>query len=338
MKDAKTVWLKNKNLQVAVIPLGGRITSLLVPDRNGNFADVVLGYATPKEYLLGNPYYGTIIGRVANRIKRGILNLDRKTYSLAINNPPNHLHGGPEGFHNQYWNIEKVNDAQLILSHISKSGTENYPGNISVHATYTLVDQDFIIEYTATTDEPTVLNLTHHSFFNLAGEGNSTVLNHLVQLNADAFTPVDETQIPTGEIRSVKSSPFDFRNEKTIGLHINANDEQLRFGSGYDHNWVLNKKENDTSALSFAAKVVEPISGRTMEVWTTAPGMQFYTGNFLDGTDTGKSGRAYPKHSSFCLEPQHFPDAMNHSNFPPITLSPDERYYQKSILRFGVLS
>ncbi len=336
MKDVS--WLKNKNLQVSIIPLGGRITSLLVPDRQGNFADVVLGYATAEEYLSGNPYYGTIIGRMANRIKRGVLDINGKTYSLAINNPPNHLHGGPDGFHNQYWNIVKVSETQLILSHLSKSGTENYPGNIAVQAIYTLIDRDLIIEYTATTDEPTVLNLTHHSFFNLAGEGNQSMLNHSVQINADTFTRMDETQIPTGEIRSVADTPFDFRKEKPIGLHIHADDEQIRFGSGYDHNWVLNKTGNDPREMTFAAKVVEPIAGRTMEVWTTAPGIQFYTGNFLDGTDTGKSGKAYAKHAAFCLEPQHFPDALNHSNFPSVTLLPNESYYQKSIFRFGVLS
>jgi aldose 1-epimerase len=336
MKDAKSVWLKNKNLQVSVIALGGRITSLLVPDRAGNFADVVLGYSTPEEYLSGNPYYGTIIGRVANRIKQGLLQLNGKTYSLAINNPPNHLHGGSKGFHNQDWQLEKTSDTQLVLSHLSKSGTDNYPGNVTVQATYSLVDQDLIIEYKATTDEPTVLNLTHHSFFNLAGEGNPSVLNHLVHLNADAFTPVDETQIPSGEIRSVVNTPFDFREGKAIALHIDSDDEQIRFGHGYDHNWVLNKAGHDPTALSLAAIVVEPIFGRTMEVWTTAPGLQFYTGNFLDGADRGKSGKAYVKHSAFCLEPQHFPDAINHPNFPPITLSPEETYYQKSIFRFGV--
>jgi len=336
MKDPEIAWLRNKSIQLSVIPFGGRITSLFVSDNKGNFGDIVLGYNSSKEYYSGNPYYGAIIGRVANRIRKGELQVAGKSYSLAINNLPNHLHGGSKGFHNQMWDIVNIPGEQIALSHFSKSGSENYPGNISVRVTYTLADHDLIIEFTATTDESTVLNLSHHSFFNLAGERNNSILDHVLELNADAFTPVDNTQIPTGELRSVANTPFDFRKAKAIGLHIDADDQQLHFGNGYDHNWVLNKNKVRSNEVSLAARVVEPTSGRIMEVWTTAPGLQFYTGNFLDGSDVGKSGKAYTKRSAFCLEPQHFPDSPNHPNFPSIALAPGEMYYQKSILRFGV--
>lgn len=336
MKEPDFIRLKNKYIQLSVIPFGGRITSLFVPDKNGNARDIVLGYNSAEAYHAINNYYGAIIGRVANRIRNGKLPIAGKPYSLAINNFPNHLHGGPLGFHNQLWTVESANETQLVLSHFSEDGSENYPGNIAVKAVYTIADNELSIEYTATTDKPTVLNLSHHSFFNLAGEGNPSILNHELTLNADFFTPIDSTQIPTGEIRSVNDTPFDFSKTKAIDLHINDNDEQLLFGCGYDHNWVLNKSNLQSDELSLAAKVVEPNSGRSMEVWTTAPGLQFYTGNFLDGTDIGKSGTAYTKRSAFCLEPQHFPDAPNHANFPSIALMPDETYYQKSVFKFGV--
>jgi aldose 1-epimerase len=335
MNESGVFWLKNSQLQLSVISLGGKITSLFVPDRNKTMGNVVLGYNSIEEYETGNPFFGSIIGRVANRIKHGLLNFNAKSYSLSINNPPNHLHGGNRGFHNQVWNVKEHTQKHIILTHLSKNGTENYPGNVAVEVKYAINDNEFTIEYTASSDAVTVLNLSHHSFFNLAGEGNPSILNHLVTLNANAFTPIDANLIPTGEIRSVINTPFDFRKEKKIALQIDSNDEQIAFGKGYDHNWVLNKSENNPKELSFAAKVVEPISGRTMEVWTTAPGLQFYTGNFLDGADIGKSGKPYGRRSALCLEPQHFPDAMNHPNFPSIILSPLDTYQQKSIFRFG---
>lgn len=314
--------------------MGGRICSIVCADKNGVFGDVA---QCPKDYTQGNPYYGAIIGRVANRIREGKFTLQDIDYTLSINNAPNHLHGGPHGFHNQQWKIREQTETSLSLFYHSKDGEEHYPGTVSVHTCYSIQNGDLEIEYHATTNKPTPINLTHHSFFNLAGEANASILDHRLHVNADFFTPLDKNQIPTGEIRTVKDTPFDFLQRKRIGEHIDVIDEQIQFGSGYDHNFVLNKEKGKENELSFAARVEEPTTGRTLEVFTTAPGLQFYSANFHTGVDMGKSGVAYQRRSSFCLEPQHFPDAVNQPHFPSIILHPGSVYHQKTLYRFGVL-
>jgi aldose 1-epimerase len=332
--------LINKNGMVAVITtFGGKLVSLWVPDKLGKLADVVLGYETVDQYPGGNPYFGAMIGRYGNRIAQGRFVLDGTEYQLTKNNGPNALHGGPGGFHNVNWNM--LNDPSVIhdkvqLAYLSKDGEEGYPGNLQVKVTYTLTDNnELVIDYEATTDKTTIVNLTHHSFFNLAGAGAGDILSHQLYINADRFTPVDETLIPTGELRSVKGTPFDFNVLTKIGERIEAPDEQLKNGKGYDHNWVLNK--NRENELSLAAKVVEPVSGRVMEVLTTEPGLQFYSGNFLNGYDVGKGGKRYEYRSAFCLEAQHFPDSPNKPHFPPVVLRPGDVYTQKTIYRFSTL-
>ncbi|MBS1490972.1 MAG: galactose mutarotase [Bacteroidetes bacterium] len=313
---------------------GGKIVSLFVPDKIGRLDDVVLGYDSLHQYLTGNPYFGAIIGRYGNRIAKGKFSLNGKSYQLNTNNGANALHGGPHGFHQVYWQARAINKNKIELSHSSKDGEEGYPGNLSVKIIYTLSDHnELIIDYEATTDQETILNLTHHSFFNLAGAGNGTILNHELMINADSFCPVDSTLIPQGEMRKVKNTAFDFRRQHKIGDSINQPDEQLKWGRGYDHNWVLNKKGNE---LSLAARVADPASGRVMEVWTTEPGLQFYSGNFLDGTDVGKGNKKYEYRSAFCLEAQHFPDSPNHSHFPTTVLKPGQVYRQKTMYRFSV--
>jgi aldose 1-epimerase len=331
--------LKNKNgLKMRVIPLGGRIVSLEVPDKNGVLADVVLGYDTLDRYINGNPYFGAMIGRYGNRIAKGKFSLEGKEYQLAVNNGENALHGGPGGFHNVMWKLKPVrstNGQALEMTYLSKDGEEGYPGNLSVKVIYTLSDNnEVIIDYEATVDKPTVLNLTHHSFFNLAGAGNGDILNHQLMINADRFCPVDAGLIPTGELKPVSKTPFDFTRPHAIGERINNDDQQLKFGKGYDHNWVLHKTD---STISLAAKVVEPTSGRVMEVWTTEPGLQFYSGNFLDGSDVGRGGKSYPFRSAFCLEAQHFPDSPNKKDFPSVVLRPRQKYTQRTIYKFDVV-
>jgi aldose 1-epimerase len=326
--------LINKNGMMATItPFGGKLISLMVPDRNGNLGDVVLGYDSAAQYVNGNPYFGAMIGRYGNRIAKGKFKLDGKEYQLKTNNGVNALHGGPGGFHNVNWRLvksESKNKAEL--DYISNDGEEGYPGTLKVRVTYSLNDNnELVIEYEATTDQATVINLTHHSFFNLAGAGTGTILDHSLYINAEQFTPVDEGLIPTGELKDVKGTPFDFTKATKIGERINDNDAQLKNGKGYDHNWVLIRK--DTS-LSLAAIVSEPTSGRVMEVWTTEPGLQFYSGNFLDGKDTGKDGKKYEFRTAFCLETQHFPDSPNHLSFPSTVLTPGEVYKQRTIYRF----
>lgn len=327
--------LTNANgLKAEITNYGGKVVTLFTPDKTGALGDVVLGYDSLKEYLTGNLYFGTLIGRYGNRIAKGKFSLNGKEYQLAINNGVNALHGGPKGFHQVYWKIISSTPNSVRMTYRSADGEESYPGNLDVTVTYTLTDNnELMIEYEATTDQETIVNLTHHSFFNLAGAGNGDILGHEMMINADEFTPVDSTLIPTGELRKVKGTPFDFTTPHTIGERINQEYEQLKFGKGYDHNFVLRKKGDE---FSLAASVTEPTSGRTMEVWTTEPGLQFYSGNFLTGKDVGKGGKAYPFRSAFCLETQHFPDSPNHSNFPSTVLKPGETYKQKTSYKFGV--
>jgi aldose 1-epimerase len=326
--------LSNANgLKMDVTNYGGRVVTLFTPDKNGAMGDIVLGYDSLKQYLTGNLYFGSLIGRYGNRIAKGKFSLNGKEYQLAQNNGVNALHGGPKGFHQVYWKIVSANGKSVRMTYRSVDGEENYPGNLDVAVTYSLTDNnELVIEYEATTDQETIINLTHHSFFNLAGAGNGDILNHEMTIYADEFTPVDSTLIPTGELKKVKGTPFDFTTPHKIGERIDQHDEQLKFGKGYDHNFVLRKKAGE---FSLAASVLEPTSGRTMEVWTSEPGMQFYSGNFLN-KDIGKGGKAYPFRTAFCLETQHFPDSPNHSNFPSVVLKPGETYKHKTIYKFGV--
>ncbi len=328
----ETFWIDSGKIKVSAVALGGRITSLLTPDHNGNIADVVL---SPQDLTKGNPFYGAIIGRVANRIKEGKLNLAGKSYQLSINNPPNHLHGGPQGFHAAQWQVVAKKPDTMHLQYKSPAGEEDYPGNVTAEVSYTVKDFDLIIEMKASSDATTAINMSHHCFFNLAGEGNGDILDHRLQINADYFTPLTAHQIPTGEIRPVLGSYFDFKKLKRIGQDINAADEQLTFGNGYDHNYIITQENPATQALTVAARVEEPMNGRCMEVHTNAPGIQLYTGNFMDGTDIGKTGIPYARRTAFCLEPQHFPDALNHPHFPSIILEAGQTYSRTIIYRFG---
>ncbi len=326
-----------KGMEATIMTYGGIVTSLKVPDKNGRFDDVVLGYDTLDGYLKSSPYFGALIGRYGNRIARGRFSLDGVEYTLAVNNAPNALHGGLKGFDKVVWTVVEAgvgeHGPKLELTYLSKDGEEGYPGNLKVKATYTLTDDNALqLKFKATTDQDTVCNLTHHSYFNLAGGGD--VLGHVVQINADRFTPVDSGLIPTGELAPVAGTPFDFRTPTPIGAHINdTNNEQIRFAGGFDHNWVLNQKS--PGELTLAARVTEPAGGRTLEVWTTSPGVQFYTGNFLDGTITGKGGRVYQFRNAFCLEPQHFPDSPNHPAFPTTELKPGQTYKNTIIYKFS---
>lgn len=321
-------------LRLTVTNYGGKIMSLMVPDKEGKLDDIVLGYDSLSQYPSGNPYFGALIGRYGNRIAKGNFVLDNKPYQLALNNGANALHGGPHGFHQVLWQAEPIGKNKIELHYLSKDGEEGYPGNLSVKVTYTLTDEnELMIDYEATTDRETIVNLTHHSFFNLAGAGNNSILNHELLINASSFCPVDTTLIPTGELKNVNGTPFDFLTPHTIGERINEPDDQLKFAKGYDHNWVLNKKGNE---LSLAARVTDPASGRVMEVWTTEPGLQFYSGNFLDGSDIGKGNKKYGYRSAFCLEAQHFPDSPHRPHFPSTVLKPGETYRQKTIYRFRV--
>lgn len=321
-------------MKAIIMHYGGRVVSLYVPDKNGKLEDVVLGYDSASQYPKGNPYFGALIGRYGNRIAKGKFTLDGKEYQLAINNGANALHGGPQGFHHVLWRKDTVesNATTLVLRYTSKNGEEGYPGTLDVKVTYTITEaNELTIAYEATTDAPTVVNLTHHSFFNLAGAGNGDILNHELTIHADRFCVVDEGLIPTGELRNVKGTAFDFTTPFKIGERINQEDGQLKNGMGYDHNWVLARKD---SSSSLVASVYEPVSGRVMEVWTTEPGLQFYSGNFLDGSDIGKGGKKYGYRSAFCLETQHFPDSPNHPEFPTTVLRPGEVYRHQTAYAF----
>jgi aldose 1-epimerase len=329
--------LRNSHgMEARTMTYGGIVQSLEVPDKNGNFGDVVLGYENLDGYIKSSPYFGALIGRYGNRIAKGKFTLDGQEYTLATNNPPNHLHGGWKGFDKVVWTakpLQTTDGPALQLTYLSKDGEEGYPGNLSVTAIYTVTEDNALrIQFTATTDKDTLCNLTHHSYFNLRGSGD--VLDHVVQIDADKFTPTDSTSIPTGELRPVDGTPFDFRQPTAIGARINdTNDEQIKFTTGYDDNWVLNKPAGQ---LGLAARAYEPVSGRTMEVWTTSPGLQFYTGNFLNGSITGKGGWVYQSRDAFCMEAQGFPDSPNHPNFPTTELKPGDIYKNTIIYKFSV--
>lgn len=328
--------LTNANGMTAkIMTYGAILVELDVPDRDGKMGDVVLGFDNLKDYLAKNPHFGSTVGRVANRIAKGKFTLDGKEYTLAINNGPNSLHGGLKGFDKKVWKArpeEKPNWATVALSYLSKDGEENYPGNLTVTVTYTLTNDNALrIDYTATTDRATPVNLTNHSYFNLAGTKSGDILGHELMIAAEKYTPTDETQIPTGEIKPVKDTPLDFTTPRRIGDRI----EQMKSspGGGYDHNFVLNSGGKEEPG--FAARVSEPNTGRIMEMYTTEPGVQFYTGNYLDGKLTGRGGVAYKKYGGFCLEAQHFPDSVHRANFPPIILKPGETYHQTTIYKFS---
>lgn len=328
--------LKNSSgAQVAITNYGGRVVSLLVPDKNNEFKDVVLGYDQLKSYQKkGEPFFGALIGRYGNRIAKGKFTLDGKSYQLELNDGINTLHGGFNGFWNQVWDAKKVNDHTLELAYFSKDGEAGYPGNLTVKVTYELNDDNELkISYEATTDKNTVVNLTNHAYFNLNGAGDSTITDHLLAIHADGYTPVDSTLIPTGKIDPVAGTPFDFNTPTLIGQRINTDDQQLKYGKGYDHNYVLRKGKG----LQKAATVVSPKTGIVMDVLTEEPGLQFYSGNFLTGEDKdGKGGISYPHRSAFCLETQHFPDAPNQPSFATTTLKPGETYKTVTVYRFSV--
>ena len=323
-----------QGVEARIMTYGGTVVSLKVPDRTGKMGDVVLGHDTLEGYLKNNPYFGSIIGRYGNRIAKGRFSLGGRGYTLAKNDGENHLHGGLRGFDKVIWKPKEIRNKDgvgLALTYLSKDGEEGYPGNLSVTVVYTLTSQNELkIEYSATTDKDTVVNLTNHSYFNLAGSG--TILNHEAMIKADRFNPVDRGLIPTGELRSVKGTPMDFTESTAIGARINQQDEQLILGKGYDHNWVLNRADG---TLGLAVRVVEPSSGRVMEVHTTEPGVQFYTGNFLDGSIKGKGSRVYEQRSGFCLETQHFPDSPNQPNFPSTVLKPGQKYTSTTVYKFS---
>jgi aldose 1-epimerase len=322
-------------VEVRAMTYGGIITSIKVPDRAGSLGDVVLGFDTLDGYLKDSPYFGAIVGRYGNRIAKGQFTLDGRTYKLAVNNGPNHLHGGVKGFDKAVWTARVVENPAGVgveLKRTSPDGEEGYPGTLNATVTYTLTDKnELIVKYEATTDKATPVNLTQHTYFNLAGSGD--ILGHELMLNADRYLPVDATLIPTGELAPVAGTPFDFRKPTAIGARITQNDPQLKNGNGYDHNWVLNRTG---PGLQIAARVVEPKSGRTLEVATTQPGVQFYSGNFLDGTIKGKGGTVYSQRSGLCLETQHFPDSPNHPAFPTTTLAPGQIYSTQTVFTFGV--
>lgn len=340
----KLYTLKNQSgMEVKVTNYGAIITSIVVTDRDGAFADVALGYDRVEDYMnaVDKPYFGAVVGRYGNRIAKGKFTLNGEIYSLAKNNAPNHLHGGVIGFDKVVWTAKPIRGEGFTgveLTYLAKDREEGYPGNLAITVTYKLTEaNELVVEYDATTDKATPVNLTQHSYFNLAGEGNGTILDHQLHINADHYTPVDATLIPTGEIAPVKGTPFDFTTAKTVGRDILQANEQLSFGLGYDHNFVLNKKGKEGQMI-LAATVYEPQSGRLMEVLTEEPGVQFYCGNFLDGRLTGKAGKSYLYRGAVVLEAQHFPDSPNQANFPNTILNPGETYRTKTVYRFSAKS
>lgn len=340
--DGKTTnlyFLKNGNIQAAITNYGGRIVGLCTPDKTGKMADVVLGFNTLDGYLnAGMPFHGTLIGRVGNRIAKGKFTIDGTEYTLPLNNGVNHLHGGPGGFHAVVWDVKAATDSSVVLTYLSKDGEMGYPGNLDVEVQYLLSSKsEVVISYKATTDKSTPVNLTNHAFFNLAGEGNGTINDHILTLNADGYTPVDSTLIPLAGNEPVEGTPFDFRTGKAIGTDLAQVETnlQLKHGPGYDHNFALNKPS--PGEMTLAATVVEPVNGRKMEIFTREPAIQFYGGNFMDGSDTGKSGKKYNFRESFALETQHSPDSPNNTNFPSVILKPGEVYQTQSIYKFSVV-
>lgn len=337
-KMADLYTLTNKNGMIAKITTyGGKLIQLLVPDRNGKLGDVVLGYDTLQQTIDGQGSMGATVGRYANRIGKGQFSLDGTEYQLSLNNGPNHLHGGIMGTRFQVFDAMQPDPRTLQLFYYFKDGEEGYPGNCLMRSVYTLTDSnELVVVYDAVTDKPTIVNFTNHAFFNLAGAGSGTILNHILTLNADNFTPVDGTLITTGEIRPVKGTAMDFTTPTAMGARINDSYEQLKYGPGYDHNYVLNKKSENE--LSFAARVYEPTSGRVLEIFTTEPGIQFYAGNFLEGKvprDVGKGGKIYKFRDGFCLETQHFPDSPNKANFPSVVLRPGQWFTSTTVYKFS---
>ena len=327
--------LKNKNgLEACITNYGGRMVSLMAPDKNGKMTDVVLGYDSISDYLKSDGNFGALIGRYGNRIAQGKFSLDSVEYQLPQNNNGHCLHGGPEGYHTRLWDAKQLNDQTLELTYLSKDGEAGFPGNLQIKVTYTLTDDNAIeLAYEAETDKPTVVNLTNHSYFNLSGVPGSTILDHDIMINADTYTPVDSLLIPTGETPSVEGTPMDLRNPIAIGAQIDSTFEQLVKGRGYDHNWILNSK-GDINVL--AAKATSPTSGISLEVYTSEPGVQFYTGNFMTGEDKGKGGTVYHHRGAFCLETQHYPDSPNQPAFPSTVLRPGEKYTSKCIYKLVV--
>ncbi|MBN1517357.1 galactose mutarotase [Candidatus Sumerlaeota bacterium] len=329
----------SQGAEARITNYGGTVVSLKVPDKNGEMGDVVLGFESVEDYVNHSPYFGCLIGRFGNRIGKGKFTLDGKEYTLAQNNDENHLHGGDKGFDKKVWDAKPMETEEgpaLELKYVSPDGEEGYPGTLSVTAVYTLTnDNSLKVDYTATTDQKTICNLTHHSYFNLKDAGKTDMLGHSIMINSDNIVPVDGTLIPTGELMPVAGTPFDFTTSHTIGERIEADNEQLKFGAGYDHTFVL--KKDAPGELSFAARVTEPETGRVMEVYTTEPGMQLYSGNFLDGTLTGKGGVVYQRRSAFCLEPQHYPDSPNKPEFPSTVLNPGDTYRNTIVYKFSTL-
>jgi aldose 1-epimerase len=338
-KEEKIYTLTNANgVEVRTIPYGAIITSIKVPDRNGRLDDVVLGFDTPDDYAKKtHPYFGAIVGRYGNRIAKAQFTLDGTAYQLAANNGPNSLHGGVKGFDKVVWQaepFEREGARGITYTYVSADGEEGYPGAVTARVSYTLTPaNELVVDYDVTTTKATPINLTQHTYFNLGGDGSGDILGHLVTIDADRYTPVDTTLIPTGELAPVEGTPFDFRKPTAVGARIGNDDPQLKNGNGYDHNWVLN---GAAGQLRHAAKVEDPKSGRTLDVSTTEPGVQFYTGNFLDGTITGKSGHVYNRRNALCLETQHYPDSPNQPKFPSSILRPGERYQSKTVFAFGV--
>jgi len=341
MPDGKAVevyTLTNaRGMEVRAITYGAIIQSIRVPDKSDHLDDVTLGYDSLPGYLTTSPYFGAVVGRYANRIARGRFTLDGRTYTLAINNGPNSLHGGKKGFDKVVWAARSFQHGDSVgvkFEHTSPDGDEGYPGTLHVSVTYTLTpNNELQVEYRARTDRATPVNLSQHSYFNLAGEGSGDILHHVLTINADRYTPVDSTLIPTGELASVTNTPFDFRTPTAIGARIEQKNRQLQYGKGYDHNFVLNRTG---SGLVHAVRVLDPKTGRTLDISTTEPGLQFYSGNFLDGTITGKSGHVYRHRSALVLETQHFPDSPNHPNFPSTILRPGREYHSRTVFAFGV--
>lgn len=334
-KQTNLYVLKNGNMQVAVTNYGARIVSIIVPDKNGNPTDVAVGYDNVADYGKGgDTYFGAVVGRYGNRIAKGKFKLDGKEYTLAVNNGANSLHGGKTGYSRVVWDAQQPNDSSVVLTYLSKDGEEGYPGNLNVKVTYTVLsNQQLKINYEATTDKSTVLNLTNHTYFNLNGQSSGTINDHLFMINASTFTPVDSTLIPTGKLETVKGTPFDFSTAKTLAATVDdSSNQQIKFGHGYDHNFVLNTKDN---LKEKAAEVTGNESGIVMDVYTDQPGLQFYGGNFMDGSHTLKNGKKDDHRTAFCMETQHYPDSPNQPNFPSTTLKPGQQYQTTTIYAFS---
>jgi aldose 1-epimerase len=335
-KQVDLFLLKNKKgSQVTITNFGGKVVSIHVPDKNGQWVDVVLGKSNLKDYMNNQEaYFGAICGRTANRIADGRFTLDGREYQLAINNGPNSLHGGIKGFNSVVWDARQIDEQTLELNYLSPDGEEGFPGNLEVTVVYRLTDENALeITYRAVTDQPTILNLTNHSYFNLSGEGDPFACDHELWLNADSYLPTSEVAIPFGNPESVRNTPFDFTAPHTIGERIEADDVQIRYGNGYDHNFVINKGNEE---LAYAAQARSPKTGIVMKVYTTEPGVQLYTANYLAGDFVGKNGHHYPKRSAFCLETQHYPDSIHHPDYPATVLRPDETFRSKTVYQFSV--